>query len=57
MLLTGNLDLDLVPPWCTDRSGWRRGVRSGRGAAPPTIPGPLPCRSRPTPTGSSLDSA
>ena len=25
------------------------GGRSGRGAAPPTIPGPLPCRSRPTP--------
>ena len=25
------------------------GVRSGRGAAPPTIPGPLPCRSRPMP--------
>ena len=25
------------------------GAGSGRGAAPPTIPGPLPCRSRPTP--------
>jgi prevent-host-death family protein len=33
-------------PCCTDRSGWRREVRSGRGATPPTIPGPLPCRSR-----------
>jgi putative transposase len=36
-------------PCCTDRSRWRRGVRSGTGATPPTIPGRLPCRSRPMP--------
>ena len=39
----------VIGPWRPDRSGWRRGVRSGRGATPPTIPGRRPCRSRPTP--------
>src|SRR4051794_21099824 len=35
-LLDGGKGLgEVATPWCTDRSGWRRGVRSGRGAAPP----------------------
>ena len=34
-------------PWCTDRPGWLREAEWDREPAPSTIPGPLPCRSRP----------